>query len=494
MNLQGEIQTIREKIASKTVNDFIFLGYLCMLFILTVARFVLHRLGIDAGVGRQVILTVLASIPLCALIISASKDQMKKYLPAFVLYAAVLALIGLTYLFVPSSRYFITRDSFGIVRVLRPDCALYAFLFFFCIDNIDDLLDDLHIYAYLYMAYLTIAELIPALIAGGWSDIGPNGKLIYLSYSLTFGYTMLLPTVILARSYVTGGSKIDGVCTVFGYWAIVTNGNRGAFILFAGFALLLGLDYVRHLRNKGERIQSYLILAGFCLAFLVMKEPVVLLGLIFFSRVLAADKLSEAGKYVGYIILSILIYLFITRVAVPKVLSLYLKITNPGLDEDAAAKAISGVTSSRTQEMLKTGDFQQNNGRKDIWGAVIGAIKTGGIFGRGFFGERPFVFPLHTAAYSHNIILEIISGYGIFGLAMLLYIARDIVSMLLLCQDIRYRQVYLIFFIVSCQLLLSMSFWYVFDFWAAASIAYQYRHAHPEEFKRIRVFRGKAVK
>ena len=124
--------------------------------------------------------------------------------------------------------------------------------------------------------------------------------------------------------------------------------------------------------------------------------------------------------------------------------------------------------------MLLKGSFSASNGRDRIWNAVIDAIRSGGPFGYGMFGDRPFVAPLHIAGYSHNLILELLVSFGVFGVVIVAYIIKDAVKMLFVCKDDDWKEIYLILFVGSCKLLLSFSFWYIWEFWAAAAVAYKY--------------------
>ena len=125
--------------------------------------------------------------------------------------------------------------------------------------------------------------------------------------------------------------------------------------------------------------------------------------------------------------------------------------------------------------MILEGSITDENGREIIWQTVIAAIKKGNILGYGVYGDRPFVFPVHYVGYSHNLFLELIVSFGAVGVLIILWIIGDAVYMFFFCRDRDWRELYMIFFAISCQLMLSLSFWYVWEFWAAVAIAFRYR-------------------
>lgn len=132
-----------------------------------------------------------------------------------------------------------------------------------------------------------------------------------------------------------------------------------------------------------------------------------------------------------------------------------------------------GIT-SRTIRMMASGRAIDNTGRSEIWAASFSGFQENWILGNGVLGDRPYVFPFHYAAYSHNFFLEMLCSFGVFGIILSALIIIYSIRMLLYCDDKLWRGLFIIFFSISCQLFLSMSFWYVMEFWAAIAIAHNY--------------------
>lgn len=392
--------------------------YFLELFSLTIGRFILTRLGFSDGVFRTVVLWGIASIPLIIFFLHAKEFKQKNYLPFFVLLIIVILTMIISVLLNPSLIEFYTRSDYGLERILRPDCAIFAFLFFSLFDDPDELKKNLYLYAFLYFLYLIVVQLLPALSRGYWVDIGARGQEIKLSYNLTFGYSMAFPTIVFLYYSIKYKKWYDIALALVGIWCILTQGNRGALLL-----------------------------------------PIIFLTLMAISGIIGAKNQSrKALKIIGVVLLTTFIIVF------GEVL----------LNTIVSALAARGV-SSRTIQALLSGSFSNDNGREKIWQTVIQAIRNGGIFGYGILGDRPFVYPLHYVGYSHNLFIELVCSLGILGVILCLYIITDAIRMIFFCKDTNWRELYIILFSVSCQLMLSMSFWYVWEFWAAVAIAFKYR-------------------
>ncbi len=459
-------KSIVDYLSHLSIDSKLLLGYLLLLFILTPVRFVLHRFGIDEGVFRETVLCIISSIPLICFFVFSSKKQIKDCWPAYVIWVLVYISIYVVYLTTPDMSYFLFRENYGILRVIRPDSAMYALLFFMLIKNGEELLNDLRIFAYLDFAYLFIFELIPYLRDGGWSDVGPDGLPIKLSYNLSFGYSMLTATLIFFLCYMIEKKKIDFIFGCMGFYEIFTNGNRGAFLLVSGFAFLITVQRALYSNNRTYRI--YLI-AGLSInvaIFYLVKDPITIASVFLLNGVINDDRVKNIKKKF-WIIIGVTIGLILMFTVIVDVLL-------PLLNAQNGNEALGYV--NRNQAMLENGSFTSSNGRADIWTSVFNAIKQRPLFGYGFYGDRPFVYPHHFTAYSHNIFLELACSYGIVGIIIILYFIFDAIRMFFNCKNHIWREIYLTFFVISCQLLISYSFWYVFEVWATFAISYTYRH------------------
>ena len=391
------------------------------LFLLTIARFFLARLGIEEGLLRSYVLWCIASFPIIVFLVNIRKIRVQKYRPFCGLYFVIIISIVISLLMNPELEEYYFRENYGLDRILRPDCALYGFLFFSIFKDPQKILKNLTLFAYLDFIYLIIVELLPAFLQGYWVDIGPRGHELHLSYSLSFGYAMAFPTIVFIYLSLKGHKIYHIVLSVIGMYCILIYGNRGALAL-----------------------------------------PLIFISIMTVSRIVREECMSKKMlKMIGIFLLIIMIAVFGEYIT--KIISIILDTTD---------------ISSRNVDMLLSGRIMHDNGRERIWLTVINAIQNGGWLGYGVLGDRPFVVPIHYVGYSHNLFLELIVSYGIIGAVISVYIIVDVVRMIFFCKDTLWRELYIIFFSVSFQLMLSMSFWFVWEFWAAAAIAHRYRHLH----------------
>ena len=457
-NLSREFEKLKVGLSYESV---LLLSWLLVPLFLAPLKFVLHRVGIDSGVGRECAQLLLTSIPLLLFFAIYPKDKLKEFRPVFFVWLFVYVTVAISYYASPEIRYFLFRSDYGLTRSIRPDAAMYALLFFMLVRDSKELLRDLRIYAYFKFLYLFVFEIIPFIRDGGWTDIGARGQEVAFSYNLGFGYAMLLVTVILFYSFIVKGYKTDFVLGCFGFYEVFNNGNRGALLLLCGFVFLFTLQRVYFYKDK--KYGKYMIggLFIFSALFALTKDPIAVLGVVVLNKMNPKPGSYNIGKNL-FVVLSVVVCLLLV-----KQLCLVASELLFHLD--------TSVTVSRNQMMLSSGEFTSGNGREDIWASVFNAFKANPITGYGFYGDRPFVYPHHAIAYSHNVLLELVCSYGILGLLAFIYIVKDAYYMLFKCEDQRWREIYLIFFVVAAQLLISYSFWYVFEIWAAAAISYCYR-------------------
>lgn len=403
-------------------HEELLAGVLLILYLLnevvqTIGRFLLTRLSIY-GTPRFIILLIPTLIPPLLFLLLIRKFQPRKYVFPICVLLAAAAAFGLTLLLHPDYEYFFTRDQYGIARVFQPNGAIYAFLFFSLVDDPKLLRNVMVKMAYISFANLVIFSLIPALMQGYWTDVYYDGRVDQMTYNLTFGYEMLFPTFVFFYMFYRCRKIHYGVLGLCAAVITLTQGSRGAMLLMAIFvALMVVSNVVDTPKENHKRRNKILVGCGILLAAIVVGIPLIKLS---------ASVLQDVG-----------------------------------LD-------------FRTLRLLAEGTFLQGNGREEIWQASIEGIRQGGFFGNGAFGDRPFVYSIHYAGYSHNLFLELICSFGVIGAVLSVGIIWQSLRMIFCCKVTLWRELFIIYFAIACQLLLSLSFWYVSYFWAAAAIAHKY--------------------
>ena len=391
--------------------------------LLAVTRFFFTRLGILDGWVRETALFCVTCIPFIYLFIgflAAPKKTIPRRVFVFAgIYLSVVIAFALTLLLNPEISKFYFREDYGIGRVFRPDGAMFAFLIFSLFDDPDELNEALKKAVYVFFFFQLIVVFYPVMRRGYWVDIAPDGSEMHVRYSLSFGYDMLLPLMVFFINGVRTRKLRHYAFAAASALLIVTNGGRGAMVMVVVFFALLTILYF--IDRKASLIKKTLI--------------------------------------VGAIMAAVFAYVFFFDLIMQK---LIVFLNSHGI-------------SSRTIEMLVNGSFSSTNGRDRIWSVVSKEIARIFPLGHGLFGDRPYVAPIHVAGYSHNLFLELLVCFGIVGAAVIVYLIADAVRMLLICKDKRWRIVYLILFTCSLKLMLSFTLWYVWEFWAAAAVAYRYR-------------------
>lgn len=118
-----------EEAVKEDLPSILLMLWLSELFLMTGARFVLTRMGFYDGILRNIVLIMVASIALISFFICIPRLNKKQYMFFFYLFLCIgVAFLG-TVIAHPENIHFLIRKTYGIERVLRPDCALFACLF-----------------------------------------------------------------------------------------------------------------------------------------------------------------------------------------------------------------------------------------------------------------------------------------------------------------------------------------------------------------------------
>lgn len=387
-------------------------------FFLTLSRFFLHRIGVGEGPAKETILFAVSLIPIIVLIKFYKEDRaiLKDSRLFFIIFGLAILSFLIGYILHPEYGYFFSRKEYGLLRVFRPDSAIYALLFFCLIDKAEDLYQVLKYFSYFKFFELMVFNYLPRLLKGYWLDINHVGAKVTRLYSLSFGYSLIAVVVIFLFVFYKERKIWDFVLSVVSMVIVFFNGSRGALLIPILFAFFLWISNLIHYNSKEARLNKILVAGG-----------IVILLVLF-----------------GDVIKTLLVHV---------------------------TQSI-GLKSRIITKMLTTNIFDLT-GRDEIWAATWQAIKDNWLFGYGAYGDRPFVFQIHFVGYSHNIFLEMLCSFGVFGLGICAALIAKTVQMFL-CKDRLWRELYIVFLAISCQLFLSMSFWYLAEFWIMIAILYKY--------------------
>lgn len=123
------------------------------------------------------------------------------------------------------------------------------------------------------------------------------------------------------------------------------------------------------------------------------------------------------------------------------------------------------------------------SGREAIYEEILYQIKLHPITGIGIAGDR-----LYTGTYSHNIILEIISGFGVVVGSMIIIVLTTIITKLMFSKDIEGLNKILIWLIVGIvPMFVSGSYLTRFQFWIFLGLAVRFLRGIKYSNKKVRV-------
>lgn len=362
---------------------------------------------------------------------------LKKEVPSWQAIAIILIsviLFAYAYFSHPENRFYFIRETYGLSRVFRPDRAIYFVIFVSLYKkNPQELLKTLWVTSIL-LCFFGGIEFLQAMMRGYWLEYNYSGQMTHFSYSLAFGYKMILPCIVFIYSYLKKRDILNLILSMTVFGMIFIGGSRGQLVCIAAFICLMLFRFYS-LNNN-------------------IYKCIILSCLIVFFIIIALIGLQNILNLIGNLLESV------------------------------------GI-SSRTLDALLSGDFTDDNSRFLIWERAINAIKNGGFFGYGVYGDRPIISSLHYAGYCHNIFLELMINFGpIIGLFLNCIIVVRSIYIITIKEDSIWIDLFIIMFAISVQLLISMSFWYVMGFWGAVECSHYCKKRKKKKIKIVLLKRG----
>lgn len=356
---------------------------------------------------------------------------LKKEAPSWQAIATILIsviLFAYAYVSHPENRFYFIRETYGLSRVFRPDRAIYFVIFVSLYKkNPQELLKTLWISSVL-LCFFGGIEFLQAMMRGYWLEYDYSGQMAHFSYSLAFGYKMILPCLVFIYSYLKKRDILNLILSIVVFAMIFIGGSRGQLVCIAAFFCLMLFRFY----SLSNNIYKCIIVSCLMVFFIII-------ALIGFQNII---------NLIGNLLESV------------------------------------GI-SSRTLDSLLSGDFTDDNSRFLIWERAINAIKNGGFFGYGVYGDRPIISSLHYAGYCHNIFLELMVNFGpVIGLFLSSIMVVRSIYIITIKEDSIWIDLFIIMFAISVQLLISMSFWYVMGFWGAVESSH---YCKKRKKKKIRI-------
>ena len=363
-----------------------------------------------ALIGRNAATILVNTILLMLFVVYCLYTHIPHSATYFFVYSVIALLMLFTILIHPEYSSWYTHTQYGIRnQFLELGSGIWAFLIIGLYRDEERLLRDLKIIAALvFLAYIT--KFIGAMARGYWVVNGRRA-----TYDMAFGFRILFCTAFWGAMGLLKDKRY-----LYLYFAglliILLGGSRGAFVWAVALPIAnIPFRYSSMTSNqKKGTLLAVLLFIPFAIAILRYTDEILMLF---------ASGLRRLGL------------------------------------------------SSRTILSMARGTMSEENGRDIIFRMARNLIKTGGPFGRGFYGDRITIGQRFYWGYSHDIFLELFVSFGYVGGTILS--AALIIGCIKLYKSVfnsTRKVIFLTFFVNSLQLILSNSFWYESSFWALLAL------------------------
>ena len=433
--------SFRELLAGGTQNRIAAIAlvlFLCSESILVATQRIFPAGWLELGVDKYILSGILGLL-LVLYYLQLWKSRSIK-MRVWPLYLLMGIFMGGSLLLHPEYIGWFNHERYGVVQnILLLPSAVYAVLFFSLSEDRKQLFSAL-IFASKLNFLFYMAQFIHAQLRGYWTGTNSVGASVRLSYSLTFGYRVVICAILGLALLIFSSRKklLSGMFTLLSLIMILLSGSRGAMLPFMVAALVFVVFWIR-----------------------IQEIPL-------------QSKWKRAGGLLGGLVLLI------------GAARLFFAVF-PGI-----------LKSSRTLQSLFSGEFLAGNGRARIWKLAWNAIEKEGVLGYGFYGDRYTIGgPRLYYGYAHNIALEWIMQFGkILGILLLLLLIYAVADMIRREKDVHWHILLMTMLACCSKLLLSDSFWYYWPFWGLLAVLLAWnRQSGAAGFVWLKkVFSGKAFR
>ncbi|MEC1714855.1 hypothetical protein ABEV09_18405 [Schinkia azotoformans] len=330
---------------------------------------------------------------------------------AIIVIFLVIFIFLFSYLYHPEYSSWYNDPIWGLkTRVFNFSSGVFAYFFIRLEENPKIILRNLKIVA-IVMFFYNVFRPIEVIKNGYWLVQLGNETNVQSVYSMGFGYSMLLPSLLLIYFGIKEKKLLFILMSIVGVIEIFLWGSRGALLTYACFIALY---------------------------------------------ILFADKKLFGTKKIIFIILSILLFFVISNGAIMS--SLLDKLNEHGIE-------------SRTLNMIVSGEATSDSGRDTIQEKAKYMIENGGFFGYGAYADRYYI---GKYSHNIVLEMMITFGKypAIFILIVLTFYS---IKMIIRCKNREWLELFIIFFSYACtRLWNSTSFWYESTFWIAIGIVVSY--------------------
>lgn len=376
-------------------------------------RFIMNN-SIGLVLSQEIINTLYGTIFImiilaCLLLI---KNTRMNFLYFSLIFIAISLFFLATLIMHPEYEYYFTRDIVGAWHELFSPVTgcIYALLIVMIAGNASRIWKSIVISSWINFFYYYILIII-ANRRGYWEAFNSSGSLISAEYDLGIGYSLAFIMIVFSCKYLENRKIIYFIAATLSFALTLQNGSRGALLSIGIFLVMILICRRNEVDNNNWKL------------YLLIISVVIISFVIFFNYNLILRSIGESLFKIGL--------------------------------------------NSRTISAMINGTMTEDNGRSFITQHAFTAIKDGGFWGLGAYGDRPYIAPYYWWGYSHNIFLELISNFGIFlGSLIIIILSYKILKIIFENKNIHYNNLYILFLSSSAKLLLSDTIWGYPEFWA----------------------------
>lgn len=394
------------------------------LFLFLISRFTTWVLS--SIIGKSGIYLNMVILLIIYAFIVVKKIKLKDTKNLYIFFIIMLGLTALTLISATTDQFrrnwILSKEHGIIVKVFDPRKGIFALFLILMVESPKRILKVLRLSAYVIFTYLVI-QVFLFMIIGSWKYyyIISDGRSQALSYNLQLGYDFIFCFLIFSIEYFETKNKETLILSVLAFFFSFYFGSRGIFAIALGFWLIFLIFGVK---TKEKRIS-------------VLKVVVLTI----FATI-------------------ILVFAFTQLFAILKNII--------GLINSVEIE--TAEPSSRTVDAIFNGNISESNGRIKLWGYSLQAFKDSPIYGHGIYGDRLYVGNTFRWGYSHNVLLEMMSFFGVFGIVLFIYLVFLMLETLITKKYKDYKILAIIFISMNIKLLLSDSFLFLDQFWMLIGI------------------------
>ena len=414
--MNKHLKSIGPAVKSLSWIDWAMIIFFASRFFTYIFTLFLGSLGIFLTMG------ILAFLYLMALIKAWRNKERDGILTFFLMVFVVTFLALFTMTFNPEAKEWMLRFDFGLLtRTFDPRKGIFAAFVIILVRNRQRIFKNLNISAWLSFIYLSIHSIL-YLIVGSWQYyyVLEDERAESFNYNMSFGYEMVFVSILfLALALHTKHKRYWVMGILSGVLAFVF-GSRGIVLPLAGFFFILIVMKIWKNRSKWMKFRL------------------------------------KPWQIASILLVIVAIATFI--------------LVNMDFKEVGAWRTGSFRTGIRNIDMLLNSNFAFDSGRIELLEVVGDAIRDKFPLGYGVYGDRPFLGTFSPWGYSHNVVFEMVVSFGIFGVALVIFLAYLCIKYLFNRKYKDYSILVLLFLAMCSKLFISDSFWYYDYFWALVGV------------------------